>query len=541
MARSARHAWPGLEPGHTFKDTDLAGKPAAGYFRVSFNPDDTEQKSVDYQEADYLGWVKRTGVKSGPADRFKDDDRSASMFATRQRENFARLREAIEAGRYKILWFWSTSRQTRGDVNIYELAKTSAEAGVLWCVAGQLLNPASEDDLLFLGIHHLMDRQWSWRISKDAKRGKKSSAHAGRPATAPPYGYRRVYDHSGTRPRFDHDEPDMLGGDGRAIEDSPAYIVREIYDRIARGDSLTSIARDLERRGIPIPRKPRKYADQPCRWLVGTVRYIATNPAYIGKRVHRAASHRVKDRHAAILDGVEVRWPPLVTEEQWWAVQRKLSDPSRLTWRPGSKAGHLLAGVARCGKCLSPLYAAPDPAGTYTYTCSRRRCVVARLDWLDAYAEDRIVSWLADPAVYARLAQNREDDTAAAAAARADIERLQHQLEECRVNGEDPDADAVFWERRARSLTVKLKEAERLAWPASLSPVLADAVGPEAADRWVALPLPVRRQILKMTADIRLGKGKRGGDARYRRALDESRVEWHWLLGPGADQPRPVT
>src|SRR5262249_52899527 len=160
-------------PGHAFKDSDLAGLPAAGYFRVSSNPDETEQKSVDDQEAEYLAWVQRTGVASGPASRFKDDDRSASMFAKRQRENFENLQAALRAGctacgaghgthkasRIKVVWFWATSRQTRGDINIYELAKVSADHGVLWCVGGQLLNPANEDDLLFLGIHHLMDRQ----------------------------------------------------------------------------------------------------------------------------------------------------------------------------------------------------------------------------------------------------------------------------------------------------------------------------------------------------------------------------------------------
>src|SRR6266487_694960 len=178
----SRRAWPGMEPGHTFKDTDLDGLRAAGYFRVSDNPDETEQKSVDDQETEYLGWVKRTGVTSGASDTFKDDDRSASMFARKQRENFDELRKAIEAERYKVVWFWSTSRQTRGDVNIYELAKVSADHGVLWCVGGQLLNPANEDDLLFLGIHHLMDRQYSWRISKDSRRGHKSIAYDGKPS-----------------------------------------------------------------------------------------------------------------------------------------------------------------------------------------------------------------------------------------------------------------------------------------------------------------------------------------------------------------------
>jgi site-specific DNA recombinase len=537
----ARRGWPGMEPGHTFKDSDLTGKPAAGYFRVSSNPDETEQKSVGDQETEYLGWAARTAVEYGPADLFKDDDRSASMFAHRQRENFARLREAIEAGRYKVIWFWATSRQTRGDVNIYELAKASADHGVLWCVGGQLLNPANEDDLLFLGIHHLMDRQYAWRISKDSRRGHKSIAYAGKPSGGTPYGYRRTYDFSVMvkgKPKFLRDVPNVFDGNGRPIADSPAYIVCEIYDRIAAGDSMYAIAMSLQSRGIPTPRRQRKYTDQPCRWSVTTVKFIATSPAYIGKRIYHAESSRVKDRHAAVLEDVKALWDPLVTEELWWTVQRKLGETSR-RWRSRiGKPDLLLAGVARCGKCGSPLYIHYDVAGTLYYMCGRGH-VSIRVDWLDAHVEDRIVSWLADPEVYAYLWGQREEDTAAASAARALAERLEHQIEECRVNGEDPDADAVFWERRSRKLAAKLAEARELAHPASLSPVLAGMVGPDAADKWWALRNENTRaagQLVRAVADIRVHQGKRGKDIKYRQSIDPGRISWAWLTGPAEDQ-----
>ena len=541
----ARRGWPGMEPGHTFRDTDLAGKAGAGYFRVSSNPDETETKSVDDQETEYWPWVKRTGVISrDPDDVFGDDDRSASMFATRQRENFERLLKAIEAGRYQVVWFWSTSRQTRGDRNIYELAKVSADHGVLWCVNGQLLNPANEDNLLFLGIHHLMDRQYAWRISKDSRRGHKSIAYAGKPASAPAYGYRRVYDYSVMakgKPKFVRDVPNVFDGNGQAIKDSPAWIVREIYDRIAAGDSLYAIATSLEARGIPTPRKQRKHTDQPCRWTVGTVHFIATSPAYIGKRVYHAESGRAKDRHAAVLEDVETLWDPLVGEELWWAVQRRLGEPGR-RWprREGRTVPLLLAGVARCGKCGAPLLIHYDRAGTVYYQCGRGGHVIIRADWLDAYAEDRIVSWLADPQVHAYLWGQRENDTAAASAARALAERLEHQIEECRARGEDPDADAVFWERRSRALAAKLAEARELAHPASLSPALAGMVGPDAADKWWALRnenIRAAGELVKAVADIRVRAGKRGGDARYRTGIDPGRVSWKWLTGPAEDQP----
>ena len=550
MARLIRR-WPGMEPGHAFKDTDLAGKRGAGYFRVSSNPDETETKSVDDQETEYWPWVKRTGIISAdPDDIFADDDRSASIFAARQRENFARLRAAIEAERYQVVWFWSTSRQTRGDVNIYELAKVSADHGVLWCVAGQLLNPANEDDLLFLGIHHLMDRQYSWRISKDSRRGQKSNAYEGRPAGRIVYGYKRtrdpeVLDRKG-RAKFIRDVPDVFDGNGRPVENSPAYVVRQIYDWIAEGKAISWIARTLEARCIRTPHKPRIEGRSPYLWTPHAVLYIARNPFYIGERVYQAESWRVKDRHAAIIqlpEGTEPKWDPLVTREKWWAVQHILSDPKRLKFRPG-KGGSLLAGVARCGECGTPLHLHNDhnrPAIVPYYVCPLRGHVGIRVDWLDAYVEDRVVSWAADPDVRADLYGRQEDDSAVAAAARTDIDRLEIQLEEARAAGEDPDADAVFWDRRARALASKLKEARELAYPASLSEGLRQLLGPDAAgvaDNWWRLRtenLPAAKRLIREIADVRVHKGVHGGDRRNAR-IDPGRISWAWLTGPGDHQ-----
>jgi site-specific DNA recombinase len=532
-----RRGWPGDEPGHTFKPEDLAGKPAALYCRVSKNRDETETKSVDDQQAEGTAWAGRLGV---PADVFPDDDRSASMFAHRQRENFAALREAIAAGRYKIVWFWATSRQTRGDVPLDVLADESAKHGVLWCVNGQVLNPANGDDHLFLTIHYIMDRQYSYRISKDSKRGQKAVAYAGKPGGRVAYGYRRIHEVVKGKPRWIRDEPNVFDGNGQAIKDSPAYVVREIYDRIAGGEPIGSIARSLEDRSIPTPQPPRRPGRSPCMWTPRAVKFIARNPVYIRQRIYQSESWRPADRLAAVLEGVTGQWPELVGEEKWWAVQNILSDPSRGTFRP--RTGQtLLAGATRCGECGSTLHLHNDHARGIVpyYVCAHRNHVGIRMDWLDAYVEDRIVTWLADPETYAYLRGRRKDDSAVAEAARADAERLEHQIEECRTRGEDPDADAVFWERRSVALAVKLAEARKLAQPASLSPVLAEMIGPDAADKWWALRnenLPAAKQLIRAVADIRVHKGIHGGDRR-RPAIDPGRISWAWLTGPGDRQP----
>ena len=355
------------------------------------------------------------------------------------------------------------------------------------------------------------------------------------------------------RPKYVTTEANVFDGNGLPIADSPAYVVREIYDRLLGGEGPQTIRKSLEERRIPMPRKPHKHTGFPYRWSAGTVKGIATNPAYIGKRTHHIEGLPVRDRHKGVLDGVETKWPALVTEEQWWAVQRIFSDPGRLRYRKGQDGrSHLLSSIATCAECGGTVSVGLRPDRSYTtpmYKCQHRGCVAVREDWLDAYVDDVIVSWAADKDVYTNLWQRREDDNAVAAAARADVERLQHQIEECRASGEDPDADAVFWERRSRALAVKLRQAEELARPGSLSPVLAGLIGPDAADKWWKLRQEnpaAARQVIQMVASISIRKTARRGGSPLT-AIDPGRVGWIWKLGPGQNtepvfgEPAPDT
>ena len=474
-------------------------------------------------------------------DIYADPDRSASEYQQRARENFAALRQAITSGRYRVIWYWATSRQTRGDVPLDELIKESKEHGVLWCFNGQVLNPASTDDWMHLQMHYLMDRAGSDRTSKDVLRGQKSLAAMGLPGRRVAYGYRRVHEVVAGKPRWVRDEADIAyDRNGDPVENSPGYVVAEIYDRIERGDPVARIARELEDRKVYTPQPPRVEGRSEYHWTPHAVVFIARNPVYIRKRIYQAASWRPADRHAAILEGVTGQWPELVSEEKWWAVQRILGSPDRLTFKPG-KSSTLLGGAIRCGVCSDPLYLHRDAArgNVPYYVCSRRSHVAIRMDWLDAYVEDRLVSWMADPEVHAYLWGQRGEDSAVAEAAQAEVDKLETKIEQVRVQAEDPDADSVLLERRSRKLLAKLAEARKLLTPPSLSPMLADMIGPDAADRWWRLReenVAAAKQLIRAVADIRVHRGARGGD-RYRPAIDPARISWAWLTGPGDRTP----
>ena len=247
--------------------------------------------------------MRRAGVQSGDGDKYKDDDRSASRFAKKKRENFQRVCDAVEAERYKIVWFWSTSRQTRGDVPLDELAAASVKAGVLWCINGQLLNPANDDDMLIAGINNLIDKQYSARISKDSHGAAASRSRWPRKAPHGPViyeGTHRKYDPDVMvkgRHKFIRDVPGDVY-DGNELEpswrkNSHAYrVVCEIFGPGSRGViRCSSIRRDLEDR-VDADAAPRKNTDTPTPLEPGPrVRWDRDrSPSYIGKRAWHAES-----------------------------------------------------------------------------------------------------------------------------------------------------------------------------------------------------------------------------------------------------------
>ncbi|MDL4814285.1 recombinase family protein [Actinomadura opuntiae] len=100
-----------------------------------------------------------------------------------------------------------------------------------------------------------------------------------------------------------------------------AGVVREIISRVAQGQAIPQIIRELEGRGVPAPRGGP-------RWSWSVVNDIARNPAYIGK--------------PNVDEDERVAWAPLVPEQLFFNAQRALEGPS------GPSAGYPAFGLLLC-------------------------------------------------------------------------------------------------------------------------------------------------------------------------------------------------
>jgi DNA invertase Pin-like site-specific DNA recombinase len=518
--------------------SDLTGLRTGVYLRVSRadrddkrKPTLDEERSTSTQRRIYDEWAGRAGVLL--AGEYADPDMSASRFADKKnRPEFERMVADVEAGKLDILWFWEISRQQRRLEVFAELRNLCRDKGVLWVIRDRVADPANSSDMLLAGIQSMMAEDESEKLSVRVYDGKESAARKGRRSGKIRYGYKRGKWDPVTE-TFGPDEPDVSDGDGRLEEDSPAYTVREIFDRIKRGESITRIRRDLNDRGIRT--KPDRNHPDGSTWHNSQVRYIAMNPAYAGKQVrHMERGVGLSQRAGKILEGVQVTWPALVDEDTFWAVYRKLADPRRITTKTDRPGGRLLSAVARCGACGGKLTV--HKAGSARkrddfYTCKEKSCTGAYVRDFEEYVTEVMIRWLSHPETAAQLAGN--GDSEAAALAHADLDRANAEHGELLRAAKRGAITLAMAEAMEQEILKRIEDARQRIEDAAAPPVLQGLIGEQAADGWDQLTVPQRRQVIAAVADIRLHRVGRSGP---RQVPLRDRVEWKWLLGPGAGQ-----
>ena len=418
-----------------------------------------EQEAIGRADCAEFGW--------GVYDVYSDAARSASRFATRERKDWARLLADLGARRFGILWLWESSRGDR-DVSWFELLATCR----------------FQDVKIYINTHHRLydmsvPRDWrtladegvdsayeSEKTAERINRNVAANAALGRPHGKTPYGYERIYDERTKQLIEQRAHP------GRAP------VVAGIIRRIAQGEPVLAIARDLEARGITGPAGGG--------WSRAMVRNIASNPAYIGVRVWKGER----------IPGI---WEPLIDEGLFWRAQQVLTDPSRAGVRP-TRARHLLSWVGTCAECGAPLEAAPRGPRRNLYGCSAKGCVFIREDWADDHVTAAVIAILSDERLYkAGLAA----DDSAVLAARAEADELQARLDAMALQaarGEIPPRALAIAEAELRP---KIKTAGERAAAAAVPLELRDLAGhrAEIPVLWAAMPLARKKQLLRILID----------------------------------------
>lgn len=474
------------------------------YGRVSI--DVSEGRSVDSQLGVGRQWAQREGHQV--VGEYRDDGISAYTVA-KSRPAWQQVMDDIVAKKMDVLWVWEASRASRDRAVWAALIAACAEARVLISVNGKNHDVTDPDDGFVLDLGMAMAVRESAYISKRVKRATLAAADAGRPFGSIPYGYRREYDlHSGSPVRQVPDE-------------ETAPIVREIVSRILAGEGLHRIAVDLNRRGVPTPqmvrdRRAGRETVQRGGWSNPKIRKLVSTPTIAGWRVHQGQTY-----------GKAV-WDGLVSTADHAAALAIINDPNRRTQR-GTAPKYLLSGIAECGVCGGWMRRYPN-RGHQSYGCAGRNNtndghVVRRAEPLDAMVIRHAVRRLEDPRLLEGLARDEGQEGSDAAAAAAELARLQEQVAEFEAEAiAQPRAAASF----ARVVLGLLDEIEavkgRLSHVRAMPRVVLDAAGPAAQEHWDDHTDDIvwQRQVVRALMRVRV---HRSNQRRGVRGFDPSSIE----------------
>jgi DNA invertase Pin-like site-specific DNA recombinase len=446
--------------------------------------DRNDEASVEEQEE--LG-VARCGAEGWELRRYQDNDRSASRYARKDRDDWPRLLGDLRAGLLAIVWLWESSR---GDRKAYEwlgFLEDCRDRGVRIYVETheRLYNPRVPRDWKVLADDGVNNAYGSDETSLRIRRHLAAAARKGRPQGFAGYGIRRVYDE--VTGKYVRQEPDPKTGP----------VAAEIITRIAAGEPIMTIKADLEARGIP--------GAGGGPWARKTLRTIGLNPAYAGLRRHPGGEWKPA-------------WAPVVDP----AVHR--AAVTVLRSREGQRTSrhrHLLSYLGAC-ECGAPLSAHASSYRVLMYKCRAHGCVNVPVAWLDELVTIAACAALAAPdaaAIYRR-------DEGEASRLRGEAAILRGQLDEWARVGVSPRAYQI----KEAQLLPRIERLEQAAAAAGVPPVISGMIGTaDVRRRWDALPIPMQRDAVRALMDVTVTKA-----ASQKRAdmTDPARVRIGWKTAP---------
>jgi len=305
--------------------------------------------------------------------------------------------------------------------------------------------------------------------------------------------------------------PYGYAADKVTIVPAEAQVLREAARRVIRGESLRSLAREFNARGLrPV---------QAAKFSAANLGKLLANPRYVGRAVYKGVE---------VADG---QWPPILDKATHEQLKATLSNPARRS-QAGRPPVHLLVGgILRCAVDGAALGArAPDRSGR-RYGCEggdreggRVHLVVAAAP-LERFVESAVLHALDGPKLGEFLKLRATNGDRELADQLVADERRSTDLAAMYAAGEIGKPE---WLAARPVLQQRIRSArERLARRAEAA-ILAD-VGPEPgalAAAWRRWTPEQRRDVLRLVLEaVVVSPATRRGPG-----FDESRVELRWRV-----------
>ena len=446
---------------------------AAVYLRISLDSTG-EGLAVERQRKDCAAIVAARGWDL--VAEHVDNSISASD-AKKHRPGYAALVKDFEAGRFDALVCYDLDRLTRQPRQLEDWIDAAETHGLALVTANGEADLTTDAGRLFARIRLAVARAEVERKSARQRSAARQRSEMGKP----PLGVRLT----GYTTRGD-------------LVPDEADLVRRIFADFLRTRNLRAVARDLTAEG----RRTRR--GKP--WHPSTVQSILRNPRYAGRAVYQGQE-----------TGERGAWVPIVSDDDFEAVQAILDNPDRVANRTGSTARkHLGSGLYRCAVCDEPLSAWSGAR----YRCRDGGHVNRSRDRVDEYVRAVIAARLSRPDLTDLLAGG-DNSTAPLL---DDIARVRDRL-----SRNDADYDAGYIDGPRYKAARDRGEAELTRLQRDLATAQAHSgassvlMAPDPAQAFLDAPLAAQRAVIDLLAIVRVRKGMR-----YSRTFDPSTVAVEW-------------
>jgi DNA invertase Pin-like site-specific DNA recombinase len=451
------------------------------YFRLSIGDPNLERDAAR-QRAELHGLVKRRG--GVVVAELGINDRSASEFAKQKRTDYATAMAMIDRGEADAIAFSRVDRILRRMDECVDLLRRVRESNLeVWDVSadddedgggGEMrLNTALGRKRLQAQVNDAEHEAAviSWRV----KRSTAARRAAGRSLGPIGFGWK---DRTTKNPK-------------------EAKVAEQMLQRVLRGESLVSVARWLNAKGVG-----RVRSELP--WDATSVNKVVTTPKNFG---------------LAVWDGeiTPLNEPGLFPAELYHQAVDTIASRSRSN-RP--RRAEVLAGLASCAGCGMPmLRSVSASSGRVILQCRKQhntgRCGAGNIDYaiVEKWLTEMVCEWVDGAELADLVAPAARVDTDAIKAEQAELEQMMKEAHAewmeaaVRYGRNDSRAKAA---RRAYDLTdtranARLDELHAQLVQRSQATVLNAYVGQTGAlaKRWARLATEVRRQIITEALDLK--------------------------------------
>lgn len=334
--------------------------------------------SIDDQIRNCKAVATRYGLNTEDIVVFSDAALSGQKKHVDKRQGYRDLLTAMKNNAISVVIADELSRLTRDPVENAKLMEFFEENPRLRLITANGMDTAVPNWQLMFGISGVTARHEVRQTQHRVGRGMYGQLERGFMIATPPFGYtnKREFDQAGNHI-----------GSNWAINEPNAAVVREVFERRAKGQSMHAIARWLNDSGVKPSRNSRDGA--PAIWRPARVKNILQNTIYRGVFVwHGSSTIKYKAKQKGVDPETKEFSRPalrLVSDELWYR------GAGNVISRSGYGGGkHAFAGLITCGCCGGTLVLSAQEKRTRSVYCAS--CTVAKSTLGDASRQTSTVA-----------------------------------------------------------------------------------------------------------------------------------------------------